>query len=138
MTEGGPTLTISPETVCYLIVKAREFDVKVPPASPEDAADEDEDDVADVLEERADDPTYQELTEALDAVNEDERLDLIALMLLGRGDFADFDEARLQAEEIDVASWQSFLLGTPLLGDFLEEGLAALDISCEDYEEGRL
>ena len=59
-------------------------------------------------------------------------------MLLGRGDAADLDEALEQADEVDSEGWQSFLLGTPLLGDFLEEGLAALDIACADYEIGRV
>lgn len=131
-------LSISPETVCYVIVKAREFDVKVPPPDADEASNPSDDQEVDVLEDRADDPTYLELVEALDALNEDERLDMIALMLLGRGDFEELDEAREQAEEIDVATWRAFLLGTPLLGDFLEEGLAALDISCEDYEINRL
>jgi hypothetical protein len=134
-----PTLSISPETVCYLIVKAREFDVKVPPPDEgEEASNASDDGEVDILEDRADDPTYLELTEALGALNEDERLDLLALMLLGRGDFEEFDEAREQAEEIETATWQSYLLGTPLLGDYLEEGLAALDISCEDFEINRL
>ena len=132
-----PTLSISPETVCYIIVKAREFDVKVAPAG-DDASNPSDDQEVDVLEDRADDPTYLELTEALDALNEDERLDLLALMLLGRGDFEELDEAREQAEEVETPTWQSYLLGTPLLGDYLEEGLSALDISCEDYEINRL
>ena len=31
-----------------------------------------------------------------------------------------------------------YLLGEPLLGDFLEEGLSMLGFSCEDYEINRL
>ena len=31
-----------------------------------------------------------------------------------------------------------YLAGTPLLGDYLEEGLAELGLSCEEYEIGRL
>ena len=127
-------LSISPETVCYLIVKAREFDLKLPPAGVDDG-DEPE---GDVLADRADDPTYLEMVEILDALPADERRDLIALMLLGRGEAGDLDEALEQADEVDSDGWQSFLLGTPLLGDFLEEGLAALDIACADYEIGRV
>ena len=127
-------LSINPETVCYLIAKAREFDLKLPPAGADDG-DEAE---ADILADRADDPTYLELVEILDALTADERRDLIALMLLGRGEAGDLDEALEQADEVDSEGWQSFLLGTPLLGDFLEEGLAALDIACADYEIGRV
>ncbi len=127
-------LSISPETVCYLIVKAREFDLKLPPAGADDG-DEPE---GDVLADRADDPTYLEMVETLDALTAGERRDLIALMLLGRGEAGDLDEGLEQADEVDSEGWQSFLLGTPLLGDFLEEGLAALDIACADYEIGRI
>jgi hypothetical protein len=127
-------LSISPETVCYLIVKAREFDLKLPPAGADDS---DEPEI-DILADRADDPTYLELVEILDALTADERRDLIALMLLGRDEAGDLEEAREQADEVDSEGWQSFVLGTPLLGDFLEEGLAALDIACADYEIGRL
>jgi hypothetical protein len=31
-----------------------------------------------------------------------------------------------------------YLLGTPLVGDFLEEGLSMLGYSCEEFEMGRL
>ena len=31
-----------------------------------------------------------------------------------------------------------YLLGTPLLGDFLEEGLSLLGRACEEFEIGRL
>ena len=61
-------LSISPETVCYLIVKAREFDVKLPPAGADDG---DEPEI-DILADRADDPTYLELVEILDALTADE------------------------------------------------------------------
>jgi len=31
-----------------------------------------------------------------------------------------------------------YLIGIPLLGDFLEEGLSMLGYSCEEFEIGRL
>jgi hypothetical protein len=32
----------------------------------------------------------------------------------------------------------AYLLSIPTVGDFLEEGLSAFDLSCEDIERGRL
>lgn len=133
-------LSISPETVCYLIVKAREFDVKVAPAESDPGSNPSDDRNVEILEDFADDPTYQELTSLLEALNEDELLDLVALAWVGRGDYdkETWREARAQARDIPKADAPRYLLGTPLLGDYLEEGLAALGYSCEEYEIGRL
>ena len=134
------TLTISPETVCYVIVKAREFDVKVEPSDPDPGSNPTDDKDIDVLVDLADDPTFEEVSSALGALNDDETLDLVALTWIGRGDFTseDWEEARDQAREIPLNDRPRYLLGTPLLGDFLEEGLSELGYSCEDYEIDRL
>ena len=133
-------LTISPETVCYIIVKAREFDVKVEPADPDSGSNPTDDKGVDVLEDLTDDPTFEEVSSALGTLNEDETLDLVALAWIGRGDYTseDWREAREQAREIPLKDRPRYLLGTPLLGDFLEEGLSELGYSCEDYEIERL
>ena len=133
-------LTISPETVCYVIVKAREFDVKVDPTDPDSGSNPTDDQEVDILEDLADDPTFEEVSNALAALNEDETLDLVALTWIGRGDYTseDWDEAREQAREIPLKDRPRYLLGTPLLGDFLEDGLSELGYSCEDYEIERL
>lgn len=133
-------LSISPETVCYIIVKAREFDAKVAPMEPDPGSNPADDRDVGILEDYADDPTLQELTSALESLNEDELLDLVALNWIGRGDFdkASWHEARRQARSIPKMDAPRYLLGTPLLGDYLEEGLAALGHSCEEYEIGRL
>jgi hypothetical protein len=134
------TLTIRPETVCYLIVKAREFGVKVEPDDPESGSSPSDDREIDVLEDFADDPTFEELSSALASLNEDESLDLVVLTWIGRGDYtvADWQEAREQAEEIPLGDRPRYLLGTPLLGDFLETGLSELGYSCDDVEIERL
>ena len=134
------TLTIRPETVCYVIVKAREFGVKVEPDDPDSGSNPSDDREIDVLEDFADDATFEELSSALEALNEDESLDLVALAWVGRGDYTavDWREAREQAAEIPLKDRPRYLIGTPLLGDYLEEGLSELGYSCEDYEIERL
>ena len=137
---GAPELDISPEKVCYIIIKAREFDVKVDPVEPEFRANATDDDARDVLEDYADDPTLAELRAAIDGLNEDETIDLIALAWLGRGDFAkgEWEEALALARERHQLHSAAYLVGMPALGDYLEEGLAMLGFSCEDYEGDRL
>ena len=62
----------------------------------------------------------------------------MALTWLGRGDFSSFAEARREAEGLDEVHVARYLIGTPLLGDYLEEGLSQLGHSLEDFEVNRL
>jgi hypothetical protein len=135
---GGPSLNT--ERVCYIIVKAREFDAKVPPTEPEPGSNPSDDLSWEILEDYADDPTLAELTEAIDGLNEDEQIQLVALAWVGRGDF----DRREWKEAVDLARDRhndrtaAYLIGMPNLGDCLEEGLAQFGRSCEDFEAGHL
>ncbi|MCA1404077.1 DUF3775 domain-containing protein [Ensifer sp. IC3342] len=133
-------LSISPEKVCYFIVKAREFDVKDAVTDPDPASNASDDNMASVLEDQPDDPVEAELASAIWALNEDEQIDLVALTWLGRGDgkLEDWDDIRAQAAESHNNRTAAYLLGIPLLADYLEEALAQFGESCQDYEIGRL
>lgn len=135
--ETSDALTISAEKAFFIIVKAREFDEKVAPSDPETGSNPSDDKEVDVLE-AGDDATLQELAGALTELNIDEQLDLVGLMWLGRGDFGTFAEARQQAADMTNKHIPRYLIGTPQLGDYLEEGLATLGISLESFEIGRL
>src|ERR1043166_580341 len=89
-------LNISPEKVCFIIIKAREFDVKVEPVEPDPASNPADDGQSEILEDYPDDPTQTELRDAIDDLNDDETTDLVALAWIGRGDFdrSDLEEAR--------------------------------------------
>jgi hypothetical protein len=127
-------INISPEKVCYIIVKAREFDAKVEPVEPDPASNPSDDAGREILEDYADDPTFQELQQAIVDLNDDEIVDLIAIAWAGRGDFdrADFASARSLAVERHRPNSAPFLIGMPTLGDCLEEGLAELGYSCDE------
>lgn len=133
-------LTISPEIVCYLIVKAREFDVKEQTTDPDSGSNPTDDMDAAVLEDHGDDPVVEEIAAAIYALSEDEQAELVALAWLGRGDGTvdDWDSLKAQAAEARNGRTARYLLGIPQLGDYLEEGLALLGRSCEEYEIGRL
>ena len=130
-------LTISPERAFFIIVKAREFDEKVAPTDPDSGSNPSDDREIDVLEE-GDDSVEQELEAALSSLNVDEQLDLMALTWLGRGDFTSFAQARKQAEDVRDKHIASYLMGTPQLGDYIEEGLSQLGYSLEEFEKNRL
>ena len=127
--------SIDPQKVCFVVVKAREFDVKVDPV---DSASEGE--IEEILEDFADDPTYEEIKGFIDSLNEEEQANLVALVWTGRGDFSgnEWDDALALARERANDNTSGYLLGIPLLPDYLEEGLAAFDLSCADFEMGRL
>ena len=136
--ETSDQLTISLKQAFFIIVKAREFDEQVESTDPDSGSNRADDREVDVLEEGADNPVQQELEEALDALNVDEQLDLIALTWLGRGEYSSFAEAREEASDMRDKHIPEYLIGTPKLGDFLEEGLAQLGYSLEDFERDRL
>jgi len=77
--EPSPALTISPVKVCFIIVKARDFDAKDVMTQPDPGSNPSDDMEADVLEEDEDDPAVEELTSLIDSLSEDEQIDLVAL-----------------------------------------------------------
>ena len=138
--EDTTTLTISPEKVCFIIVKAREFDAKDVVSEPDPGSNPADDmDVA-VLEDHEDDPVLEELRSAINALSEDEQIDLVALAWLGRDDYSasDWPVVREEAARAHNERTADYLFGIPLLGDFLEEGLSMLGYSCEEFEIERL
>jgi Protein of unknown function (DUF3775) len=138
--DDASPLAISPETVCFIIVKAREFDVKDAVTEPDPASNPTDDRDAAVLEDHSDDPVVEELTSLINALSEDEQIDLVALTWLGRDDYAadDWPAVRAEASRAHNKRTASYLLGEPLLGDFLEEGLTMLGYSCTEFEMGHL
>ena len=138
--EEEGVLNTSPEKFCYIIVKAREFDVKVAPGGLDTGDNPSDDKDIEILEDYADDPTLQELVSALENLNEDELIEVLALMWLGREDYTaeDWPEVLEEAREAYDSELVPYLVGTPLLGDYLEEGLSLLGYSCEEYEIDRL
>ena len=132
-------LAIPLERLAFIIAKAREFDAEVP-LEPDAATGSDgpDDDEREVLLDTPDNPTEQELRDAIDGLGPPERHELLALMWLGRGDYdaESWSEALQQARQTQSASETAYLLGTPLLGDYIEEGVAALGLSLEDFRRG--
>lgn len=132
-----PELTISPEKVAFLIEKAREFDVKEMDSDPDSGSNGADDEMLDVLEDNGRDPVMRELTAFINALTEDEQLDLVALMRLGRDDGTIEEWQELRREAADARNdarggAASYLLGEPMLGDLLADGLDAFGIDWTD------
>ena len=131
-------LTVSPEKVCFIAIKAQEFDAKTEVTDPDPGSNPADDKDVSVLEDHADDPVAEEITALIDDLSEDEQIDLVAICWLGRGDntIADWPSVRAEAAHAHNRNTASYLLGMPLLGDYLEEGLSILGHSCQAYEVG--
>lgn len=133
-------LEIDIEKVCFIVAKAREFESQIPVAEDEFEADEptehieDIDDIADAhADEDTDDSTEDEIKAWINAMSHDDQCQIVALSWVGRGDFTadDWDEALRIATDEHNDRTAEYLLGMPLLPDYLEEGLAAFDLSCD-------
>jgi len=133
-------LGINSEKVCHVIVKARTFDAKEEVVDSDSGSNAADDDMRDILEDFADDATAAELVEFIRSLDEEEQVNLVALAWLGRGTYeaSDWDEALGEARRAHNKRTAEYLVGLPMLGDYLEEGLAAFGANCDDFEMGRL
>jgi hypothetical protein len=140
MPKDSPELAVSPEKVAFIAVKAREFDAKDIVTIPDEASNAADDDMRSVLEDHRNDPVVQELRGFIGALTEDEQIDLVTLTWLGRGDgtVEDWDELRAEAARAHNARTAGYLLGMPLLSDYLEEGLSQLGRSSAEFENTHL
>jgi hypothetical protein len=77
---------------------------------------------------------------AVEALDEDEAADLVALLWIGRGDFdpEDWEEARETALEEATAPLATYLKAEPQLADHLEAGLELLGRSARDATDDAL
>ena len=130
---------LNPDKVCVLIVKFREFGVQAEPnlGGGSDASD---DKFVAVYDNEANSSVVREAEGLIEAMNVEEKRELIALSLVGRGDYskeewADAVEAAGSHPEPTTAA---YLLQIPTVSDDLEEGLSLFGFSCDDVEADRL
>jgi hypothetical protein len=129
-----PELAISSDKVGFLIEKARQFDAKDIEVDTDEGSNGADDKMIDVLEDDGSDPVVKEISGFIAALSEDEKVDLVALMRLGRGDgtIEEWADLRREAAEGNNGRTARYLLGEPLLGDLLAEGLEEFGIEWAD------
>ena len=130
---------LAPEKVCFLIVKIREFGVQAEPnlGGGSDATD---DKFVAVFNNEENPSVVAEAEGLIDAMNTDEQRELIALSLVGAGEYGkeEWKDAMEAAGSHPEPTASAFLLGNPTVSDSLEEGLAIYGFSCSDFETDRL
>lgn len=126
-------LSISLETVCRIVIRAREYEAQVPEVDPDEGSNPTDDGVLEVLEDEDNTAVEEELRAIIDDLPEDEQTELIALALIGRGayDASEWDEA-IETATDELRDATDYLLSMPMLSSYLEAGLAAFDLSCDD------
>ncbi|MBB6464300.1 DUF3775 domain-containing protein [Aminobacter carboxidus] len=129
-------LTIGPDTVRLFILKAKAISAGVN-EDYEDGAEHEveyDGDTHDnhrhdgLAEEEAENLTEKELRGLIADLNVDQAAELVALAWVGRGDYdaAEWLDAVAEARQRGNRRTAKYLLGMPMLGDWLEEGLEAL------------
>jgi hypothetical protein len=137
--EPPSDFAIDRETLAYIVLKAKAFDGLVASDDPTDASDSPDDRFVDALEDERDNPVQRELAVAIRQLSEDAKITLVALAWLGRGDYeaSEWGQALKAARERGEAPAARYLMGLPLLGDYLEDGAAELGINLiSEHETG--
>ena len=128
---------INAEKVCFIAAQARELMSEDEGEAP-DASNPTDDEEREMLTDAAYAPVHSELVQFIDALDFDEHCALVALVWIGRGDFEpdQWREAVALAAEQRERSISGYLLGIPLLPDYLEDALSSFGYSCSDYGSG--
>jgi hypothetical protein len=127
---------ISTDKVCFVVAKSREL-LSEDVGARRDDSNPTDDGFSVVLTDSGDRPARLELVEFIEGFDEDELDALVALVWIGRGDFerADWRAAITLARERREGDTAKYLLGLPLLPNYLEDALSAFDQSCSGFEE---
>jgi hypothetical protein len=138
-TARAPHLDIPTDKLGFIILKAREYDVKEGDSDPDEGSNPTDDGNMDVLTDNGDDPVREELLGAIRELNDDERVQLVALAWLGRGtyDLSEWRTALETARSEHKKRTAEYLLGLPLLGDYLEDGLSMFGDGIVDNSDTR-
>lgn len=127
-------LELNPETVCFIIGGAKKFQAKESSVRSEDPVGFTGDERSPrPLADHADDLCYSEVKSVIDDLEPDQQVALIALMLIGRGDYGndEWDAAYAEASADWTPRTAEYLLSTPLVADYLEEGLTSFGYGCD-------
>ncbi len=126
-------LQVNPETVCFIISKAQEFQTQEQGAFDDEMADSDGEWSSRSAPDYQSGMSYEELKSTIEDLEPDQQVNLVALMWLGRGDFSadEWGAAIEQAKDNWNDRTADYLIATPLIADYLQEGLNQLGYSCE-------
>jgi hypothetical protein len=119
-------IDLNPETVTNIATYAREFQTAASMEAETAPSTMTDDRAFERLTEWHGDSGYLELKNAIDDLEPDQQVTLVALMWVGRGDYSieEWDGALAFAGEAAGVTTAEYLIATPLLADYLKEGLS--------------
>ena len=127
------------DTLCRIILRAREYEAQTPTTydgdETADNVDDTDEETLSVLDDTINDSVEEELTTAFEDLGEDQLAEVIAFCWVGQGtyDAADWDEAIEEAQALVAEGGRGAideLMEQPMLASVLESGLAAFELSC--------
>lgn len=127
-------LSVNPETICFIIDKAHEFHAKEAVVIPEVPNSPADDWGRQILADHIDDHSYQEMAYAINDLEPDQAAEVLSLMWLGRGDYEpdEWRNAVQDAKDMWDLHTVSNMIATPLVADYLAEGLELMGYRCEE------
>jgi len=123
------------ETLCRIVLRAREYEAQVPSNYGDDEEPDNVDDtgeeVLSVLDDDINTSVEEELRGILDDLADDQIAEVLAFCWVGQGTYeaSDWDEALEAAAE--ERNQIDELLEMPMMASVLEQGMAAFDLSCD-------
>lgn len=128
------------DTLCRIILRAREYEAQTPTdydggEAAENVDDADEETLS-VLDDTINDSVEEELRSSFEDLGEDQLAEVVAFCWVGQGSYeaSDWDEAFDEAQTLVSDSSDAAideLMEQPMLASVLESGLAAFDLSCD-------
>lgn len=129
------------ETLCRIILRAREYEAQTPTdydggEAADNVDDEDSGERLSVLDDSLNDSVEEELKSAFEDLGEDQLGEVLAFCWVGQGTYeaSDWDEA-LEAASDEGEGAIGELMDMPMLASVLESGMAAFDLTCEGVGE---
>ena len=128
------------DTLCRIILRAREYEAQTPTdydgGEAADNVDDEDEGTLSVLDDTINESVEEELQAAFEDLGEDQLAEVIALCWVGQGTYeaADWDEAISEAQDLvadGTAGAIAELMDMPMLASVLDSGLAAFDLSCD-------
>ena len=132
------------ETLCRIILRAREYEAQTPTDldgnEAADNVDDEDEGTLSVLDDSINDSIEEELTSIFEDLGEDQLAEVIAFCWIGQGtyDTGDWDEAMEEAQSLVSDGTDGAideLMEMPMLASVLESGMAGFDLSCDGIGE---
>jgi hypothetical protein len=128
------------DTLCRIILRAREYEAQTPTdydgGEAAENVDDEEEGTLSVLDDTINESVEEELTAVFEDLGEDQLAEVVAFCWVGAGTYeaGDWDEAIEEAQSLVSSGTQGAideLMDMPMLASVLESGLAAFELSCD-------